>query len=230
VRSRVAALGAAATAAAAAVYALVGRRRQLHWGARPDEADGPLPGDDALAKVDLQATRAIGIDAPPEAVWPWVAQMGQGRGGLYSYDRLENLVGCEMHSAEVIVAEWQDPRPGDDFHLHPDVALGVIEVDPPRALVVRGAIGPDGSTPGGDDAPPVPYDFTWAFVVVPDGPGRSRLVVRERYRYLVPWAAAVVEPVSAVSFVMTQRMLRGIRDRAVRGRSSGAGDIRPTGG
>ncbi|GAA4868898.1 hypothetical protein GCM10025788_02570 [Serinicoccus chungangensis] len=157
------------------------------------------------------ATRAISIDAPAEAVWPWVAQMGQGRGGLYSYDWLENLVGCQMVSATRVVQEWQHPSVGDDFRLHPDVAPKVAMVEPPHALVVRGAVSATGQDGSGD--PSMPYDFTWAFVLPPQSGGPTRLVVRERYLYLSPWASLLVEAVSMVSAVMTERMLRGIRDR-----------------
>jgi hypothetical protein len=68
------------------------RGRLLRWGATADEAHARLPGDELLSHADLVATRAIAIDAPPERVWPWVVQIGQGRGGFYSYDMLENLI------------------------------------------------------------------------------------------------------------------------------------------
>ena len=163
-----------------------------------------------LANADLVATRATSIRAPVAEIWPWLAQMGQGRGGLYSYDWLENLVGCQMASAHEVVARWQEVRQGDEFRLHPDVALRVVHVDPPNALVVRGGVSPAGET-GADAAP---YDFTWAFVLVPSGRDQSRLIIRERYLYLSKWAALLVEPVAAVSFVMTRKMLDGIRERA----------------
>ena len=213
VSQRTRAVGGVAVAAAAFVgVAAVLRDRQLRWGATPEEVVAVLPGDAILPTADLVATRAIGVAAPATAVWPWLAQMGQGRGGLYSYDWLENLVGCQMHSADEIVEQWQDIKVGDAFRLHPDVALRIGEVDPPRALVVRGGVAPDGRTT--DEAAAAPYDFTWAFVLTEQGPDRSRLIVRERYQYLAPWTPLLVEPVSAISFVMTQRMLRGIGERA----------------
>jgi hypothetical protein len=193
--------------ALAGSYAAVGRRRQLRWGASVAEAAAAMPGDAQVPAADLVATRAITVHAPAERVWPWIAQLGQGRGGFYSYDRLENLVGCDVHSAQHIEPAWQDPRIGDPFRLHPQVALEVVEVDPGHALVVRGGV-PAGGTEG---APP--YDFSWAFVVAEDGPG-SRLLIRERYRYTQRWAPVLVEPVAIVSFVMTRKMLHGIRERA----------------
>jgi hypothetical protein len=215
---RVLVRGAGAVAAAAVVYALVLRRWVLGWGATSSEVAAAPPGDDLVPDADLVATRAISIQAPVQEVWPWLAQMGQGRGGMYSYDWLENLVGCQMTSASRVVEQWQHPSVGDDFRLHPDVALQVALVDPPRSLVVQGAVSAAGQDASTD--PAVPYDFTWAFVLVPESDERARLLVRERYRYLTRVARPLVETVSVASFVMTERMLRGVRDR-VEGRDGG---------
>jgi hypothetical protein len=207
-------LGTATAATGIAVYAAVGRAGHLRWGATAAEVDSALPGDELLPHADLVATRAVSIDAPPERVWPWVAQMGQGRGGLYSYDWLENLAGCDITSADVVVEAWQDIAVGDAFRLHPDVALQVVRVDVPHALVVQGADASGEADPASGAS--APYDFTWAFVLIDAGDAGTRFVVRERYRYLARWTPLMVEPLSIVSFVMTQKMLRGIRQRAQR--------------
>jgi len=199
---------------AAAAYIRLARPRQLRWGATDQESDRPLPGDDLIANPDLTATRAITVHAAADQVWPWIAQLGQGRGGFYSYDALENLVGCNIHSADQIVPEWQEINVGDQVKLHPEVGLGVALVEPGRALVLRGGV-PIGT------APP-PYDFTWTFVLREQPEGTTRLLVRERYAYTQRWAPLLVEPVAVVALVMTQRMLRGIRDRAERGGRSTA--------
>jgi hypothetical protein len=141
-------------------------------------------------------------------VWPWIAQLGQGRAGFYSYDFLENLVGCDIHSADRIVPEWQSIAEGAELKLHPQVGLVVAVVETGRALVLRGGV-PIGKVPA-------PYDFTWAFVVCEQRDGATRLVVRERYEYLRWWAGFIVEPAELISFVMSQRMLRGITARAER--------------
>jgi hypothetical protein len=207
--------GRAAIAAASMLvgYVTFARARQLRWGATEDEACGVLPGDRILADPDLVATRAITIAAPPEAVWPWLVQLGQARGGFYTYDLLENLAGCRIHNADRIVPEWQHIAVGAEVRLHPEVALTVAEVHPGRALVLRGAV-PMGGTPP-------PYDFTWAFTVAKQADGATKLVVRERYAYTHKWAALLVEPVTVISFLMSQKMLRGIRDRAERTHLSG---------
>lgn len=196
-----------ATVASAAGAALA-RARSLRWGATDEELAAVLPGDELIAHPNLVATRAITIDATADRVWPWLAQLGQGRGGLYSYDALENLVGCDMHSADRIVPEWQHVEVGSQVRLHPDIGLVVARVDPGRALVLHGAATTDQGAP--------PYDFSWAFVLRVTSGRRTRLLVRERYGYTRWWAPLLVEPVELVSLVMSRRMLRGIRDRAER--------------
>src|SRR6266508_4306834 len=155
-----------ATGGALAAYILLGRPRQLRWGATDQESDGSLPGDEFIADPGRTATRAITVRASADRVWPWIAQLGQGRGGFYSYDFLENLVGCDIHSADRIVPEWQDVAVGDEVKLHPEVGLEVAALEPGRSLVLRGAV-PLGSIPP-------PYESTWAFVIRerPDGTTR----------------------------------------------------------
>ena len=197
--------GVSAIGVAAATYILLARPWHLRWGASAQECDASLLGDDLIVSPDLTATRAITVRASAGQVWPWIAQLGQGRGGFYSYDFLENLVGCDIHSADRIVPRWQDIKVGDEVKLAPAVGLGVAALEPGRSLVLRGGI-PVGNTPP-------PYDFTWAWVLRDEPDGTSRLLVRERYTYTRQWARFLVEPVEAVSFVMSQKMLRGIRDR-----------------
>src|SRR6266568_6707448 len=111
-KSRVYAAGAAVICGAAASI-LVARPRQLGWGATDEEAGATLAGDDLIPGPDLVATRAITIHALADRIWPWIAQLGQGRGGFYSYDVLENLVGCAIRSADRVVPEWQDVKVED---------------------------------------------------------------------------------------------------------------------
>ena len=184
------------------------RRRYLTWGATDQEIGDPLAGDDLISNPDMVATRAIAIRASAERVWPWIAQLGQGRGGFYSYDWLENLVGCDIHSSDRILREWQDIEVGDEINLAPQVGLVVALVEHERSLVLRGGI------PMGRRA--APYDFTWAFTLRDEQDGTTRLLARERYVYTRAWARLIVEPTEVLSFVMSQKMLRGIRDRAER--------------
>jgi hypothetical protein len=194
---------------AAAAYLLAVRPWQLRWGATGEERAATLAGDDLIPNPDLTATRAIIVRVAAEQVWPWIAQLGQGRGGFYSYDVLENLVGCDIHSADQIVPQWQTITVGDQVKLHPEVGLAVAALERGRSLVLRGGV------PIGNTSPP--YDFTWAFVLQEQPDGTTRLLVRERYAYTQQWAPFLVEPVAVVSFVMSHKMLRGIRDRAEHG-------------
>lgn len=200
--------GVVLAAAAVGVGKIALRGRLMRWGATDAEVRGALPGDELVAHPDVTTTRATTVHAPAAAVWPWIAQIGQGRGGFYSYDAVENLLGLDIHSAERIVPEWQSVAVGMTIRLAPEVPLTVALVEPGRALVLRGAV-PVGGTA-------MPYDFTWAFVLCEGDDGPTRLVIRERYGYLTWWARLIVEPVSLVSVVMTRRMLRGIRERVER--------------
>jgi hypothetical protein len=101
-------LGAVAVAATIVSSPLT-RSRYSKWGASADEVEMSLPGDEFVPNPVLVSTRAITIQAPVSSVWPWLVQMGQGRGGLYSYERLENMVGCDMHNADRIIPEHQHP-------------------------------------------------------------------------------------------------------------------------
>lgn len=203
---RVLTLGAALTAG----Y-LVARQCAVRLGATQVERSVGLPGDELLPEADLVATRAITIQAPASAVYPWLLQLGQGRAGFYSYDALENLIGLDIHSADEIVPELQQPEVGDQVHLAEQVALTIARLERDYALVLHG----DGPSLPDEDTPP--FDFVWSFVLRPGPlPGTTRLVVRERYGYQEPWARPMVEATIPVSTLMTAKMLRGIRDRAER--------------
>jgi hypothetical protein len=175
----------------------------LTWGASDEEATQTLPGDELLEEPDLLSTRAISISAPVTAVWPWLAQMGSGRGGVYTYDWIENLFGLHMHSVDVVLPQFQDIEVGDAQKLGKSgPVLRVAVADPERALVLRS-----------DDG-----NWVWAFCLVPGATG-TRLISRNRiatpkaswpsrvfYRY-------VMEP---GSLVMERKMLLGIKERAER--------------
>lgn len=193
------------------------RRRYARWGAEDDEVTGGLPGDDLVPVPGLGYTRATTIDAPPSAVWPWLAQIGQGRGGLYSFDGLENLVGCRIHSADAVRPDLQDLRPGDLVRLGPVgyPCFRVHLVDPPHALVLVG-VDPRPPHAAGTTDPAAPA-ATWQWALRPaDGGRRTRLLVRQRLafprRQWLLWH--LVEP---VGFVMERQMLRGLRRRATGG-------------
>src|SRR5215218_1376344 len=155
---------AAATVASERLYRRYLRARVLSWGATAEEAARPLPGDDLLESADIVATRAIRIDAPPSAIWPWLVQMGPGRGGAYTYDWIENLFGLNLHSADQIHAEWQNLRVGDVLRSREERPGMRVEIlDPERVLSNRSEAG----------------DWGWTFVLVPEHRS-TRLISRNR--------------------------------------------------
>lgn len=187
-------------------YAFVLRPGLLRWGSVTGEAEKPLPGDSLVPDAASGANRAITIQAPPERVWPWVAQIGQGRGGFYSYTWLENLVGCQIVNADRIHAEWQDIKPGDGIRLHPAMPpIPVALVEKNRALVLGGAGGPK-------EMPRV----SWAFVLEPGATGSTRLLVRWRSAAQPSFGARLLYQylLEPIHFIMERRMLLGIRERA----------------
>jgi len=198
---------AGAGVAGLALYAFAVRPWFLRWGATPEEAAESLPGDSLVSAANSSATRAITIKAPPEQVWPWIAQIGQGRAGFYSYAWLENLVGCRIVNADAIHAEWQELKPGDGVKLHPDFpAIPVVIAEKNRALILGGAALPE------RHIPPV----TWVFVLKPAPGNCTRLLVRWRSRtpdtiHDLLLNKYLLEP---IHFMMERKMMLGIRQRA----------------
>lgn len=181
-------------------------RWRRSWGARPEELAAQLPGDDLVPSPSWSYTHAISVNAPPERVWPFVAQLGQERAGFASFERLENLAGCRVHNADDVVEQWQRPVVGQVVHMHPKAPeLHVAVVQPGRSLVLRGA---------SDDDPPPVNDNVWSFHVLPDGSGRSRLVERGRTVHSssmgdrLAFGTLLIEP---IGFVMGREMLHGLK-------------------
>jgi hypothetical protein len=195
------------------------RRFYNRRGATPDEVSRPLPGDPLVTKPKLGYTRAVTIDAPADRVWPWIAQMGQGRGGFYSFDTLENLIGCGIHSVATVLPEHQDIAEGDLVRSGRDAypCWVVMDVDPPHHLVLQGAGTPARvAVPATvEEVPPKGYAAsTWQWVLDPiDGGRGTRLVVRQRCTYS-PGQAVLWHLVEPLNFVMEREMLRGIKARA----------------
>jgi hypothetical protein len=184
----VALLGTAATT----LYAFAIRPWHLHWGAEPEDEKRTLPGDELLPEGGTQILHAVTIDAPVEEVWPWLAQLGQDRGGFYSYEWLENLAGCHMKNADRIHPEWQHRELGETVHLHPAGGLRVSVFEPGRALGLEG----------------------WGtFALEPAGADRTRLIARGGAPRGVS-AAAYATLMEIPHFLMERRMLLGIKQRA----------------
>jgi hypothetical protein len=199
-----------------AMYRSVIRPRHLRWGATADELARRLPGDDRIARPDIAFTRAVTIDAPPAAVWPWIVQMGYRRAGWYSYDRLDN----DGIRVRRIIPELQHLEVGDVLPTGPDGGFRVEAIDPGHSLLL--AIDP--STIGRA------VEMNCLILLEPIGDARTRLLLRLRAvfrgRRERAWGRLLFD---AGDFVMMRRMLLGIRERAQAGWAEGAPRMRQAG-
>ena len=203
------------------------------WGVDPAEAAKPLAGDDLVPTPTGIETRGITIDAPPEAVWPWLVQMGFERAGWYSFDRLDN----RGRSVDVIRPELQATAVGDILPMSPDGGFEIKVVEPGRAFVLFvdtelierqaaaaaeriSASVPTGLAASAAFLRQTPREFaaSWAFVLEPLEGGRTRLVERFRVRFgKANPSFRLIGPVMGFGvFVMMQRQMLGIAERAVR--------------
>ena len=181
----------------AVLYRLFLRDPVLTWGTTADEAARRLPGDELLEDADGIATRAITIDAPPEAVWPWLAQMGPSpRGGAYTYDWIENLLGLDMHSVDRVLPEFQHPEVGDTIGYGKN-RMRLERVEPERVIAWRSEDG----------------NWVWTFVLA-EHDGKTRLISRNRFRLPTLAARIGMLPMEPASLLMERKMLLGIKQRA----------------
>jgi hypothetical protein len=190
------------TAAGAAVYAVAIRPRLLTWGTTVEDLSRVMAGDSVISNPTHSATDAVTINAPPENIWPWLVQMGYQRGGLYSYDWLDRLFGfLDRPSADRILPEFQHLAVGDKIPWGHGEALTVAAIEPSRALVL--------------DYQGHGIEWVWQFGLYPIDNNRTRLVSRGMERYQKTLVARlgmlVMEP---AAFIMTRRMLLGVKQRA----------------
>jgi hypothetical protein len=179
-------------AAAAVGYQLVAKPWMRSWGATSAEATRALPGDELVPEPRIQITHAVTIAAPVERAWPWLAQIGQDRGGFYSYEWLENLAGCEMRNADRVHPEWQQRQVGERVPLHPaGPGLVVTIFEPGHVIGLEG----------------------WGvFLVEPAGPAATRLIARGR----IPGGLSFIGYEALLDiphFVMQRKMLLEIKAR-----------------
>ena len=249
--------------AGAAIGTMIGitvsrtRRWWLTWGIEADEKTKALAGDEVVSLPVASETRGITIDATPDRIWPWLIQMGYGRAGWYSYDRLDQ----RGKSADGLVEAWQDLKVGDIMPTHPGGGFEVVSVEPGRSLVLRSdtalvmaqAAAADAeakrkATEGGADAPaekptagvqasgailgatPQQFSASWAFVLEPMGGGQTRLIERFRVWYGESgFGAHVAMPVVGFGvFVMLQKQMVGIKARAERSARERTGTVATT--
>ncbi len=192
-------LGLPSLLAALLVYLPLIRPWQLRWGASDAEVARSLPGDDFVAAPTFNATRAVTVNAPPEAIWPWLVQIGHTRAGWYSYDWIDNL---GRPSATRIVPELQDLEEGDLIPVSPDGKQGFrVHTLVPNRHMLWGA----------------PGEMSWLWYLDPVADGQTRLITRVRIRYRWTHPSIVLSLVVDVGdIVMMRRCLLGIKERAER--------------
>jgi hypothetical protein len=203
---------AAAGTAALAAFSLGLRPWFRKWGATPDELTRTWPGDELVPKTASVTTRAVTIHAPAAAVWPWLTQIGQDRGGFYSYSWLENLFGARIRNADRLLPGFGSRQVGDTVWMAPPQRYGgrgcsrVARVEPGRSMVLVSPKDFDKAIRTGR----APHG-TWAFILEPIDAQTTRLIVRSRSgRFVSPGRFLVFDP---AHFVMERKMMLGIRDR-----------------
>jgi len=192
------------------------RRWMNQWGATPSELDRVMAGDGLLVDWTYSGTTAVTVNAAPEHLWPWLVQIGYQRGGLYSYDWLDRLFGyLDRPSATRILPEFQRLAVGDHIPLGRGPHWPVAILEPNRALVL------DMRNMGG-------LDWVWQFGLYPIDETRTRLVSRSRVRGQAVWARLLTHAIEPAGFLMTRRMLLGLRQRAEALRAANSGEPRAT--
>jgi hypothetical protein len=229
-----AAAGAVTSMAAFGAYRFVVRPWYETWGVDPAEKDRLLPGDELIATPTGSETRAITIEAPVAAIWPWIVQMGYGRGGWYSYDTMD----MKGRSATTIVPEWQSIAAGGTLPFDPEGGFEIAQVEPDHALVLylddtivkrqRGAA-PHEATEPAEKLPtglavsgaifgsqPTTFKASYALVLEPIDGSRTRLIERARIEYTpTGFASRLMTPLFGFGvFVMMRRQLLGLKERA----------------
>ncbi|WP_431239795.1 SRPBCC family protein [Mycolicibacterium aichiense] len=190
---------------ATAAILLAARQFFRNWGTTKAECAMPLPGDSLVGQPAVVTTEGITIDRPPEAVWPWLVQIGLDRAGLYAYETLHTLAGLDYQDADRIHPEWQHLAVGDTVRLAPRGWLGlddgivvtVVEIEEGRSIVLR--------TGGGDSF----WDAVWSLNVAGHGDDGTRLLIRTRVPLRRPGAVVGAELIAPPKAFVTRAILRG---------------------
>ena len=191
-------------AAAAGWYVVVVRPWMRRWGATHADVGRVMPGDAEVPDPNYDTTLGVTIDAGPAEIWPWLMQMGYQRGGLYSYDWLDRLFGfLDRPSATRVLPYWRHLKVGEEIPIGAGAGFPVRVIDPYASLVLGG------------DAPG--FRWMWEFGLYPVGAGRTRLISRNRARAArtIGWRLFMIA-LEPAAFLMTRKMLLGIKKRAER--------------
>jgi hypothetical protein len=190
------------------------RRWMNRWGTTPSDLTRVMAGDALLADPTYSGTMAVIVSAAPEHIWPWLVQIGYQRGGLYSYDWLDRLFGyLDRPSAIRILPEFQNLAVGDQIPIGQGPSWPVAAIEPYRALVL------DMRNMGA-------FDWVWQFGLYPVDDNRTQLVTRSCVRARSAWARLVTYVIEPAGFIMTRRMLLGLKERAEALRAASSGETR----
>jgi len=188
--------------AVAVLYWFPIRRWMSRWGATASDLARVMAGDGLLVDPTYSGTTVVVVDAAPEHIWPWLVQIGYQRGGLYSYDWLDRLVGyLDRPSATCILPQFQHLAVGDEIPLGRGPGWPVAILEPNRALVL------DMRNLGA-------FDWVWQFGLYAMDEKRTRLVSRSRVRTRTTWARLFTYAIEPAGFLTTRRMLLGLKWRA----------------
>ncbi len=189
------------------------RRWMSNWGTTPSDLARVMAGDALLDHPTYSGTMAVIIKAAPEHVWPWLVQIGYRRGGLYSYDWLDRLFGyLDRPSATRILPEFQNLAIGDEIPLGRGPGWPVAVVEPHRALVLD-------MRNLGD------FDWVWQFGLYTVDENRTQLVSRSRVRTRSAWARLATYAIEPAGFLMTRRMMLGLKQRAEALHAASMGEV-----
>jgi hypothetical protein len=185
------------------VYWFPIRRWMNQWGATPSDVARVMAGDSLLADHTYSGTTAVIVDARPEHIWPWLVQIGYQRGGLYSYDWLDRLFGyLDRPSAARILPDFQHLAVGDHIPVGrgPSWPVAVVEANRVLVLDMRHMV--------------AGLDWVWQFGLYPIDETQTKLISRSRVRAQAVWARLLTHAIEPAGFVMTRRMLLGLKQRA----------------
>ena len=187
------------------------RRWMSCWGATASDLTRVMAGDVLLVDPTYSGTMAVTVAARPEHIWPWLVQIGHQRGGLYSYDWLDRLFGfLDRPSATCILPEFQHLAVGDRIPMGQGPSWPVAAIEPNRALVL-------------DMRNLSPFDWVWQFGLYPIDENRTQLVTRSCVRTNTVWARLGTYAIEPAGFLMTRRMLLGLKQRAEALRAASTG-------
>jgi hypothetical protein len=194
------------------------RSKYRKWGSTEEELSRKLPGDDLIDNINGGCNQAITIKAALTDVWPWIVQLGQNKGGFYTYELLENITGCKIRNADVIIPEFQDMAVGDKVMMHPTMApLIVIAIDPGKSFTTRLRYNMENyeTLDPSEPLPPKYHDGTWLFYLEATLEGGTRLITRVTH----VWNQSKMNRflfglMGIIEMVMNRKMLKGIRKRA----------------